>query len=181
MLLPETVDLGGRLTSKHRMKGCAMISRTALAAVVFLGFLSGGMAQQSADPEPYNDADAYEIYSVVLPHASYGAMLVIQEETVPELQQPGGFPRGPENCLFPEAASRFQDAVSDYIHLNQKIWRLQRKFQLEKPYEIVNRATLNTLFKARNWDDFRQRYPNSGGIVVMSAVGFNQEKTRAIV
>jgi hypothetical protein len=157
-----------------------MISRMALAAVVFLVFISGGVAQQAADSEPYNDADAYEIYSVLLPHEAYGDMVVIQEETVQELQQPG-LHTGPEDCLFPEAASRFQDAVSDYKRRNQKIWRLQRKFQLEKPYEIVNRDTLEVLADTRNWDGFYKRYPNSGGFLVMSAVGFNKEKTRAIV
>jgi hypothetical protein len=162
-----------------------MISQTTIAAVVFLGCISSGMAQQATAPEPYNDAAAYQIYSLLLPQEeSYGGelgTLVIQEETVQQLRQPNGFPTGPEDCLFPEAARRFQDAISDYNRVNQKHWLLQRKFQLEKPYEIVNSDTLKVVFDGMNWDGFYKRYPSSGGILEMSAVGFNKEKTRAIV
>lgn len=31
------------------------------------------------------------------------------------------------------------------------------------------------------WDQFYSRYPDSGGYVVFSAVGFNETKTRALV
>ena len=58
---------------------------------------------------------------------------------------------------------------------------MQRQFQIEKDYEIVNSDTIRTLFKDGGWDSFYKRYPHSGGYVIMSAVGFNTEKTRAIV
>ena len=159
-----------------------MISRTPLTAVIFLSCVASAMAQQGASPEPYNDADAYQIYSVLLPHeAAYGDVMVILAETAGPLQGRSGFPIGPENCLYPEAASRFRDAVADYNRVNQKTWLLQRKFQLEKPYEIVNSDTIKLLTDGWNWAGFHKRYPSSGGILEMSAVGFNKDKTRAIV
>lgn len=157
------------------------MGRMALTAIVFLGCVASGMAQQADLPKPYNDADAYQVYNAVIPHEqSYGAMLVIQEETTPQLRMPG-WPMGPEDCLFPDAAKRFQDAISDYNRINQKRWLLQRKFQLEKPYEIVNSDTLRVVIKNLQWDGFRERYPDAGGYLSMSAVGFNKERTRAIV
>ena len=159
-----------------------MISRTSLTAVIFLSCIASGMAQQSASPEPYNDADAYQIYSALLPHEeAYGDLMVILEQTAGPLRGRSGFPIGPENCLYPEAASHFRDAVADYNRVNQKTWLLQRKFQLEKPYEIVNSDTIKVLADGWNWEGFYKRYPRSGGILQVSAVGFNKDKTRAIV
>jgi hypothetical protein len=90
-----------------------MISRTPLTAVIFLGCVASGMAQQAASPEPYNDADAYQIYSILLPYEeAYGDMMVILEETSGPLQGRSALPIGPENCLYSEAASRFRDAVA---------------------------------------------------------------------
>jgi hypothetical protein len=83
--------------------------------------------------------------------------------------------------VTPEAASRFKDAIADYKRLNKKPWLLQRQFQIEKPYEIVSSDAIGVLFKDSGWDSFYKRYPDSGGYVIMSAVGFNKEKTRAVV
>jgi hypothetical protein len=58
---------------------------------------------------------------------------------------------------------------------------LQRQFQIEKAYEMVSSDTIAVLFQGGGWDDFYKRYPDSGGYITMSAVGFDQEKTRAVV
>jgi hypothetical protein len=83
--------------------------------------------------------------------------------------------------VTPDAASRFKDAITDYNRRNRKQWLLQRNFQLEKPHEIVSSDTLEALYDKSGWDGFYERYPASGGYLVMSAIGFNSEKTRAIV
>jgi hypothetical protein len=58
---------------------------------------------------------------------------------------------------------------------------LQRRFQIEKPHEIVSSDDIGVDFKDGGWEGFHQRYPDSGGYIIMSAVGFNKEKTQAIV
>jgi hypothetical protein len=126
----------------------------------------------------YDVEDAYRIYSLLLPHEeSYGfakATLIIQEETVSKVVAAS------EPCVTPEAARRFKDAIADY-NLNRKQGLLKRQFQIEKSYEIVSSDTIGALFKDGGWDSFYKRYPDSGGYIIMSAVGFNKEKTRAIV
>jgi hypothetical protein len=121
--------------------------------------------------------DDYLIYSLLLPHEeSYRlakGTLIIQEETVSQRN-------ASEGCVTPEAASRFKDAIADYNRPNRKQGLLQRQFQIEKPYEVLSSDAIGALLKD-GWDSFYKRYPESGGYLIMSAVGFNKERTRAIV
>jgi hypothetical protein len=136
------------------------------------------MAQKPSPPQPYEEPDAYQIYRLLLPQEeSYGfakGTLIIQEETVSERA-------ASPPCVTPDAAARFKDAIADYHHLNKESRLLQRQFRIEKDYEVVNSETIRTLFKDGGWNGFYKRYPYAGGYVIMSAVGFNREKTRAIV
>jgi hypothetical protein len=117
----------------------------------------------------YDVEDAYQIYSLLLPHEeSYGfkkGTLIIQEETVSE--RVASLP-----CVTPDAARRFKDAIADYHRLNKEPGLLKRQFQIEKAYEVVNFDVIRALFKDGGWDRFYKRYPLSGGYVIMSAVGF---------
>jgi hypothetical protein len=152
--------------------------RVVVAVIGFILSISFVLAQDSAAGQPYAVGDAYQVYNVLLPHEESvdfaKSTLVIRQETVAE-------PLPPDRCLTPEAASNFKDAIADYRQANSKQWILQRKFQSEKPYEIVSSETIETLFKRDGWDAFYKRYPGSGGYVIVSAVGFNRGKSQAIV
>ncbi len=149
--------------------------RVVVAVVGFILSISFILAQDSAAGQPYAVGDSYQVYDVLLPHEESvdfaKGTLVIQQETVAE-------PLPPARCLTPEAASNFKDAIADYRQANSKQWILQRKFQTEKPYEIVSSETIATLFKQDGWDAFYKRYPGSGGYVIVSAVGFNKSKAK---
>ncbi len=151
--------------------------RSLVAACFCWSAIAAG--QTSVAAKTYDVEDAYRIYSLLLPHEeSYGfakATLIIQEETVSKVVAAS------EPCVTPEAARRFKDAIADYNRLNRKQGLLKRQFQIEKSYEIVSSDTIGALFKNGGWDSFYKRYPDSGGYIIMSAVGFNKEKTRAIV
>ena len=154
-----------------------MARRALIAVVIFLGS-SLAIAQQATAPEPYDVAEAYQVYSVLLTDeesaGSGNGTFVIQQETVTKTQPP-------EPCLTPEAATKFKDAVADYDRFNSKPWLLQRQFQIAKPYELRSSQSMTALFKQDDWDGFYKRYPKSAGYITLSAVGFNQDKTRAIV
>ena len=133
--------------------------------------------QQPQVPKPYEDANAYQIYSLLLPNEEASSFakgtLVVQEQTVSS-----AFSR---ECVTREVARTFKDAIVDFQRVNQTEWLLQRQFVSDKPYELVNREMLTALFKEGGWNAFGKRYPGSGGYTVMSAVGFNKEKSLAIV
>lgn len=134
--------------------------------------------QASIKPKPYDVQDAYQIYSLLLPgEESYSfaeGTLIIRQETVSNQSLP-------DQCLTKEAAGRFREAIADYNRVNREQWLLQRQFHSEKPYEIVNSSTVEVLFKDGSWESFYKRYPKSGGYIVMSAIGFNKERDRAVV
>jgi len=145
--------------------------------------MSAAMAQRPNATEPYDVNEAYEIYNVLLHHDQHYAlakrMVIIQEETVSGVRHEGPLP-----CLTNEASEEFKDAIADYEQVNTRRWVLQRKFTIEKPYELVSSDTIRILFEASKDGtiDFAKRYPDSGSYVfVMSAVGFNEDKTKAIV
>ena len=158
-----------------------------LSVLVSVLWTSTPVAHDDPEAKPYKSADAYQIYGLPLPQEeSYGfanGTLIIREETVsnPEVPMPGLMPPPSPPCVTPEAGSQFKDAIADYNRLNNKTWLLQREFQLDKPYEIVSSNTIDALFKEGSWEGFYKRYPDSGGYIIMSAVGFNKEKTRAMV
>jgi hypothetical protein len=132
-------------------------------------------AQNSASGQ-YDDHDAYEIYSLLLPGAqSYDfakGTLVIQQETDAVVKLD-------DYCLSSKAAREFKDAIEDFKRHTEPML-LQRRFKIE-PYELVNTETIGTLIKDHKWGDFYKRYPDSGGIIRVSTVGFNRQKTLAIV
>ena len=138
------------------------------------------MPQEPSAAKPYDDSDAYQIYSVLIPQEeSYGfakGTLIIQEETASNAPVVGA-------CLDAETVKQFKVAISDYERSRTKPWLLNRHFQIEKPYEIVNKQTLALLrgHGLDRWDDYYDRYPQSGGWVFLSPIGFNKTKTQAIV
>jgi len=152
------------------------IARVVQSAVVLGCVLCVCVPAQNSAAGKY-DEDAYEIYSLLVSgdqaYRFANGTLVIQQETVTSEKLD-------DSCLTPQAAREFRDAIEDYRRHNERLL-LQRNFNIDKPYELVNTETIGTLIKDCNWDDFYKRYPDSGGIFMMSAVGFNRQRTLAIV
>src|SRR6266568_8445217 len=100
--------------------------RTTSAALLFTFSLTATSGSQvSASPRPYNVAEAYKIYSLLIPREQSYAFgkdrVMIREEAVE-----GGSP-----CLTTSATKKFADAVLAFNHLRQKKWVLQPRFQLD--------------------------------------------------
>jgi len=136
-----------------------------------------GAVSADNQPKPYEGAEAYEVYSAILPterpwRVDNAKSLVIQSET-----------KGYEMCLRPDEQSEkiIGSAISEYVKLNEKNWLLKRGLSIEKPYELISYDELSSALKQGWWEDFYKRYPNSGGWIELSAVGFNADKTVAVV
>jgi hypothetical protein len=124
------------------------------------------LAQEIPRAQPYEDADAYQIYSLLLPnyefYASASSPLMIRGNTVPAVLALG--------CLSQTDADRFRGAVVGYYHIYEKRLLLQRRFQLVEPYRIVDTNVISTL----------PDYPYHP-YFSLSPVGFNRARTQAIV
>ena len=158
-----------------------MLSRLALVGTLVLGCTGAILAQHSSEPEPYTDEDAYQVYNALLSQESSRSTVVIDAETVAQFSGKESHSWGPEDCIDPRVAGEFKDAIADYNRLNRSRWLLQRKFSAPRPYEVLDSTTSKALFQNGGWKAFYQRFPNSGGPFEMSAVGFNKDKTRAVV
>lgn len=128
-------------------------------------------------PAAYEDADAYEIFSTILPtewplRVAHAKRLVIRSET-----------KAYEMCLRPETEweEKVGPAISDYLRLNKKPWLLQPRLSSEAPYEFMTADEFKTTLDHGGWDGFYIQHPKSGGLIELSAVGFNHDKTVAVV
>ena len=121
---------------------------------------------QKKKPALYDVAEAYEVYDAVLPSEwpwryAHAKRLTIRSQTVPYT-----------NCLRVED-NQDKDvrlAIANYLELNKEVWALERAFHIDLPYELTSKDDLAT-----------QQERNTGGLVEVSAVGFNADKTVAIV
>jgi hypothetical protein len=134
------------------------------------------------------DAVAYEVYSAVLashrfPVEAKPKLFVIRRETVTNF---GTFRNTePERgtCLRPDAESNpvVGAAIDDFVRVNKRKWRLGEKFKLDTPYKLIEPNEVLSLTGQADWDEFYRRYPGANGFVDFSAVGFNPEKTVAVL
>lgn len=141
------------------------------------------LGQESA--KPYDDRDAYEVYGAIIGDewpisAAKATRLVLQAETTT-------FPGFGENklCLKPAPGDEptLGPLLTSYTKANEKPRVLQKNFKLDIPYELVSRSELDKIFAPNSdgWKPFNTKYPNSGGFIHMSAVGYNADKTLALV
>jgi hypothetical protein len=145
------------------------------------------LPSQNANPRlpdstlsPYDVTEAYEVYSALIPDESLvkpnAGTVLIRAATEPH-----------EMCLKPEddAEGRLvKFAMEDYDKENGPRWLLQRKFTLDRPYDLLYADDFASWSREAGLaprDGFRARYPDARGWMVFSAVGFSQEKTIAVV
>lgn len=156
-----------------------MLKTLVLSLVVPL-FVCPIQGTQKAEPAPYLVPEAYQIYASILPErwpirVAHAKKLVISAETVEPFRM----------CLQPEGESvaLLAPVIENFVEMNKRSWLLQASLQLDQPYEFVSEKELKTIFQAgpEGWKAFYDKYPDSGGYNELSAVGFNADKTIAIV
>jgi hypothetical protein len=129
--------------------------------------------------ETYKVPEAYEIYAMLLPkqwpvRVAHTRKMVIRAET-----------DAYEMCLKPEGefAAILGPAIANFLEVNKKSWVLEKAIPMDQPYEFVFAEELKAIFSEgiEGWKSFYQKYPDSGGYNLLSAVGFNSDKTVAVV
>jgi len=134
--------------------------------VIFALLSSVILASQDTQPElvaPYENTDAYDVYEAILSKAaSETSPLLISADT-----RPSGM------CLEPEGEWKrvLMPAIVDYNKQNEKTYSLQPKFRTKGQYALLTKQEIYARFK----------HPGEGGWVELSAVGFNRERTIAVL
>ncbi len=144
--------------------------------------------QARKSPGPYEDPDAYEVYSAVLSRNGGGRIRSLSSffRTFRQRNGPSvrlralfkGTPSSPDDStVFSSLSNRRTGTVAAAIPFcfpkalpNCQLLRVGGSFS-------SSRAEHNR----DGWEGFRQTFPDSAGYVILSAVGFNSEKTIALV
>jgi hypothetical protein len=131
--------------------------------------------ESSGTGEPYNDADAYDVYSAIIPIVDPNPQThtwLIRIDTLPILHG---------SSLSERARGEWQKArgadtaLDDYSKVNAKRWLLQRSFTLARPYALVTRDEIKAMFPSKTEGVMEEQW------IQLSAVGFNADKTVAVV
>jgi hypothetical protein len=136
------------------------------------------LLQTSRGPAPITDAEVYAIYSAHLARAKPEgrvppAALIIQAETE-NWDSPG--------CIREPIESEWQEVVADYRRKKATVSTIQDRLRVNVPHEFVSKEALLATFRSQgNWAEFHRSHPGSGGYLTFSAIGFNAEKTRAML
>jgi hypothetical protein len=120
-------------------------------------------------PPVYNDDEGYAVLSALLagdPARPTKGTTLIQATT-------SGW-----NCSKAEEATPpdFREALQNFAAVNKNGWTLQEKLTLDHPYKLLSAADLQGGITR-----YRQSHPGASGFTSVSAVGFNREKTAALV
>ena len=135
------------------------------------------------DTGPISDPEAYAVYASLLPNewtvrTAHAKTLVFQEETGTNWRcMPSGKPLEED----------WRPVVDSLRSENTRPRLLRAGFPLGTPYLVVPSADITASFRdvpsdsTFGWSGFYKRYPDSGGFMVVSAVGFDVSKKRAMV
>ena len=133
-------------------------------------------AQRPQEPAPYTDPDAYDVYSALIPGLRTSRFYVIQE-SIPAIQ----FSVFTDPCFSKKFQREYRELLKNFDEANRRPLRLLRKFHLDESYELLQPGNGGSESGEGGWGAFHKRFPGSGGIISMSAVGFNKKKTEAFV
>lgn len=160
--------------------------KTAVVAVLALTLLGLGQAPEANRPQglkPHVVPEAYGVYAALIPEVlrSKGDRRpVIQDET-----QAAPFFSSVRDCLPFYDRLLYRDVIEDFDRVNQAPKLLvEGRLRLIQSHELVKRATITQIFHGgveKGWREFYERFPMSRGYSLVSAVGFNSDKTQALV
>jgi tetratricopeptide (TPR) repeat protein len=138
--------------------------------------------ESSGSGGTYDDAEAYQVYSAIIPIINPNPETrtwFIRIDTLPMGR--GSFPpEDPSNPAREEGEQsreqRVADiALDDYGKMNAKTWLLQRNFTLPNPYRLVTPDEIEAMFPFNPEGVMEELW------IGLSAVGFNADKTMAVV
>lgn len=163
-----------------------MLKNHVMSVLVLATIVPTGVRLQPspAISQSLDDPDSYQVYAALLPEEwivqqAHAKTLVFQEETT---TQRGCLPSGTP------LETEWLPVLQDFRSANAAPKLLRAGFDIGRPYVVVASADIRATFQLTRtsvtlgWDGFYRQYPDSGGgYIMVSAVGFDAPKQRAIV
>jgi hypothetical protein len=153
-----------------------------LSWAIVASFTFRAIAQISLTPKPIDDTESSAVYAALLPsqwtvRVARAKILVFQQETTTD-----------SPCMPSGTALEvdWRDAMESFRAENAEGRVILPGYDLGLPYVVVAAADIRALREVPNdpmfgWSGFYKRYPDSGGFMQVSAVGFDTARVRAMV
>jgi hypothetical protein len=86
--------------------------------------------------------------------------------------------------IIKSSPALMKETVSDLKAKNKEHHRFTRRLDIKRRYVLVSEKEIEDLFSNDvngGWEEFYRKYPKTRGFATFSRVGFNAEKTQALV
>ena len=161
--------------------------RRKLVPLALLAFILTGQGVSGYRPYPDDgpDADEYAVYAALFAEKGddkEGSQIVLQDVTVVNDRFAGRMDQRSLEKLFGLPST--QDAINDFVTKNRKSTILTDQFKLKATIVLITNSDVKRLFHDSidgGWDLFHAKYPNATSINTLSRVGFNKDRTEALV
>jgi hypothetical protein len=163
-----------------------------LLSVLFLCCTSSG-GQSISDEEYLVYSDLFNALPIRSVDGKEHQLLVIGTETVgPTMDEVrraagcqqdfiAGEPRPPLSSYL--LSAEFSPLVDELLMNNKQVYTFNRRFSLRRPYSLLRSSEFRSFFNHAEpgLDRFYKQYPAADGFKVLSRIGFNSQKTLALV
>jgi hypothetical protein len=133
-----------------------------------------------ASPEP----EEYVVYNALLKEMFIGKetkQLVVEKYTAVS-----DYSNGDPGQMLEMLSPLSKETTEDFKTKNEQPYELSDRFNLKVKINFLGKNELEQLFRRRDekydgWKIFRQKYRTAGAIVTLSRVGFNADKSQALI
>ena len=161
--------------------------RRKLVPLALLAFMLAGQGVSGyrlyAEDGP--EADEYAVYAALFAEKGddkQGTQIVLQDVTVVNDRFSGRLDQRALEKLF--GLPSIKDAINDFVTKNRKSSVLTDQFKLSATIVLITDSDVKRLFHDSidgGWDLFHAKYPKATSINTLSRVGFNKDRTEALV
>jgi hypothetical protein len=111
-----------------------------------------------------------------------GEVLVVRQEThSPEMLGKEKVSTVESSYLVGPDVKLGRILIDDFNSKNEGPHRLSDRFSADKKVVLLLEAESAEIFNKGGWDEFYRRYPRSGGLILLSRVGFNASRDLAFL
>lgn len=150
--------------------------------VMLLGTHSGLSCSASSTEQTNSSAEEYAVYTAIIGQMfsrTEVKLLVIEDHTVTNHLGESEDWQG----MTQQLPTISQQIIGDYKTKNKETQQLKDAFDLKAKHVLIRKDEMEQIFKKgpQGWDEFYKRYPDSGGYIGFSRVGFNPDINQALV
>lgn len=122
------------------------------------------------------DREEQAIYAVLL--SDYDRPSIVLSQTTDSGFEFTGETSQPEG--LPDLSGELWE---NYLDRNDRSYPLSTEMEIGREYTLLDDEEMSDIFNnyEDGWDEFYRRYPDSPGITTFSRVGFNPDRTEALV